>query len=71
MVQPVLTKAVLCPAKAAATRMACHEYFPLSYPFLLVQNLQWIVPTDNMRPKSEFNAAKFRRCQIASLVVKG
>ena len=58
MVQPVLTKAVLQTAKAAAMCMACVEYArpPPPIPlFLLWQNLssKRIAPTDNMRPKSD------------------
>ena len=46
------------PAKAAAMYTACHDYArppPPIPPFLLAQNLssKGIVPTDNMRPKSE------------------
>ena len=44
-------------AKAVAMCMACHDYVhpPPVPPFFLGQNLssKWIVPTDNMRPKSD------------------
>ena len=58
MVQPIPKKAVLHLAKAAAMCTTCHDYacpLPPIPPFLLVQNLpsKWIVPTNNMRPKSE------------------
>ena len=56
MLNPMLTKAFLQPAKAAAMRTASraetHPPPPIP-PFLLAQNLssKWIMPTDNMRPK--------------------
>ena len=58
MVQPVPTKAIVQPAKAAAMCMATSAETrptPPIPPFLLVQNLssKRIAPTDNMRPKSD------------------
>ena len=55
MAKPVMTKASLQPAKAAAVcTAACGEptHFPLSHHFLLAQNLcsKRIAPTDSMRP---------------------
>ena len=52
MDQPVPTKSILQPAKAAAMCTACHEYAPPPIPhFLLVQNLY--LPADNLQPKSD------------------
>ena len=58
MVQPVLTKAVLQPAKATAMCMTCHDYAhqPLPVPLFFVNakpSSKRIVPTDNMWPKSD------------------
>ena len=58
MVQPVPTKAVLQPAKAAAMCTTCHDYAcppPFISPFLLAQDLssKQIALTDKMRPKSD------------------
>ena len=56
MPKPVLTKALLQPAKAAAMCMAPRAETrppPPIPPVLLAQNLssKWIAPTDNMWPK--------------------
>ena len=66
MAQPVSTKAVLQPAKAAAMRTAPHAETRPPFPilaFLLAQNLslKQITPTDNMRPKSD-NAKRLHQC---------
>ena len=58
MVQPVPTKAVLQPGKAAAMCTTCHDYAcppPFISPFLLAQDLssKQIALTDKMRPKSD------------------
>ena len=71
MVHPVLTKAFLQPAKAAAvcTAPRAETCVPLPIlPFLLAQILssKRIAPTDNMRPKSD-NAIWHHRCAIPEL----
>ena len=59
IVQPVLSKAVLQPAKAATMRTAPRtEINPPTFPyptFFQAQNLssKWIAPTDNMWPKAD------------------
>ena len=68
VVQPVLTKAITQPAKAAAMCMACLECArpPLPYPpFLQAQNLS------SNRLWQLIRVAKVRRCQMMSSVVKG
>ena len=69
LVQPVLTKAILQLAKAAAMYTASLKYAhppPPIPPLLLAQNLssKHIVPTDIQ------DVAKVRQCQMASSVVK-
>ena len=76
MVQPVLTKAVIHPAKAAAMCTACHNYAhpspPISplpiRPFLLAQTYL----KNRLRQLITCcHAANVRKCQKASSVVKG
>ena len=65
MAHPSLTKAFLQPATTATMCCQaewCTHPLPPVTPFLLAQNLssKWIVPTDNMWPKSD-NAKRHHR----------